>query len=57
MIEKNTLPGNFGYLYLADHGSTNHVDSLFQDCTTVLSMFAYHNEHMYVCMCLSVLYL
>ena len=45
-----------GHLYLADHGSTDrglmdHVDSLFQDCTT--RIYAYHNEHMY----LSVLYL
>ena len=35
--------------YLADHRSMDHVDLLFQDCMTrVSSIFAYHNEHVYV---------
>ena len=43
-----------GHLYLADHGSTDcgstdHMDLLFQDCTThIASIFAYNNEHIYV---------
>ena len=42
------------HLYLVDHGSTDaggwmdHVDLLFQDCTTQIVNFCYHIEHIYV---------
>ena len=39
---------NAGHLCLVDRGSTDHVDSLFQDCMTHIVNFAYHNEHIYV---------
>ena len=55
------LPPSNGHLYLADYGSTDrrltdHMDSLFQDCTThIVIVGVILNISM--CICVSVLYL
>ena len=37
-------------LYLADHGSMDHVDLLLQDCTTHINFCCYiEHNHVYAC--------
>ena len=51
-----------GHLYLVDHGSTDCGSRItwfhyFNTVRHILSIFAYHNKHIYLYVCLSVLYL
>ena len=55
------IKANYGHLYIADHGSMDrglmdHMDLLFQDCTTHIVNFAVI-LNISMCMCVSVLYL
>ena len=49
-VADTNVSKKLGHLYLADHRSKNHVDSLFQDCTTHIVNFCCYIEHIYVCM-------
>ena len=39
-----------GHLYLVDHGLTDQMDLLFEECTTHIVNFCCHIEHIYVYM-------